>query len=108
MRILVVGAGDFVREHIIVRLRAAGHSMICAGQTPARLAHTCPGCDTARVDLATDRVQAWIARLRGVDAVINAAGILRGNGHAVQHLGTMRLFDARSPASVLRHFPLVR
>jgi len=100
MRILVVGASGFIGKHIVVRLRAAGHNVICAGRNPAWLARIFPGCDTAQVDLATDTVQAWIARLQGVDAVINAAGILRGDVETVQHRGTVRLFNACASANI--------
>jgi uncharacterized protein YbjT (DUF2867 family) len=100
MRVAVIGAGGFIGRHIVVRLRAAGHSVVCAGRHPATLARMFPDCDIIKADLSHDTQPEWTAGLQNVDALINAAGILRGDVENVQHLGTLRLFDACAEAKL--------
>ena len=75
--VLVVGAKGFIGGFIVVALRAAGHRVL-KGVRPcaAPLADDERVCDFARMQAAAD----WDDALAGVDAVVNAGGILRERG----------------------------
>lgn len=106
MRVLVTGAYGFIGAHIVSELVTAGHEVIAAvrhpqpagrlGQLPAI------ACDMA----ADTRVEDWLPRLPGIDAVVNAAGILRESGRNrfdVVHRDTpCALFRACEQAGVRR------
>jgi uncharacterized protein YbjT (DUF2867 family) len=75
--VLLTGASGFIGQHLAPALRSAGHRVIAA-------VHRRGGDgDTVMVDFARDFDPAvWRPRLEGVDAVINAVGILRERGEA--------------------------
>lgn len=98
MRVLVTGAYGFIGAHIVAALTAAGHEVICAVRG-ARADSRFPGLTAIACDMATDvREQDWMPRLAGVDAVVNAAGILREHRKdtfaAVHEHAPMALFRA--------------
>jgi uncharacterized protein YbjT (DUF2867 family) len=72
--VLLLGATGFIGERLLEALRAAGHDVVCgihSGRAPA-------DCRAIAVDYMRDHAPSdWVARLRGVDVVINAIGILR-------------------------------
>lgn len=71
MNILICGATGFVGRHLTRTLREAGHTVIRAIRTPRE-----PG-DIA-VDFRHDtQADIWLPRLKGIDTVINAVGVLR-------------------------------
>ena len=74
MNVLVTGASGFIGGHLASALRAAGHVVIETrrdrGDTSAVQADFT--CDLSARD--------WLPKLVGVDAVINAVGILREHG----------------------------
>lgn len=104
MRVLVTGGYGFIGSHIVTTLRAAGHEVVCAARRPAtdgRLARLgFVPCDLAR----DTRVEDWLPRLVGIDAVVNAAGILRETRAqsfaAVHHAAPLALFEACVRAGV--------
>jgi uncharacterized protein YbjT (DUF2867 family) len=102
MRILVVGASGFVGSRLVSELLARGHSIVCAGRAPDRLRARFPGCDVLPADLGRDDTETWQGRLRGLNGVINAAGVLRHDLAAVHHLGPVALFEACARANI-RH-----
>lgn len=73
--ILVVGAHGFLGGFIVAGLRARGHRVLAGVRAPAGPDER--ACDLARLHAPSD----WRAALDGVDAVVNAAGILRESGH---------------------------
>jgi uncharacterized protein YbjT (DUF2867 family) len=92
MRVLLCGASGFLGRHILAALQAQGHTVVCAGSM--RNAH-----NQLRVDYAQDTsVAAWLPRLEGIDAVINAVGVLRDSQRrpieAVHSSTPIALFDA--------------
>ncbi|MBT0670257.1 SDR family oxidoreductase [Novosphingobium profundi] len=104
MRVVIVGAGGFIGRHVAGRLRAAGMEVIAAGRSPERLSRLLPGVETIACDLLRDDARKWEARLRGVDALVNCAGILsRGADYAGVHTrGAIALFDGAYAAGVRR------
>lgn len=90
MNILLCGASGFIGRHIASALRAAGHQV-----------------HTPRTDFTHDtQPEAWQPRLEGMDAVVNAVGVLRDSRQrpmqAVHHLAPRALFDACAAAGVKR------
>lgn len=79
MRILVLGAGGFVGRHIVSELLDSGHVPAGAVPRPVDFASAFPGVAALPCDLARDISAAdWLARLEGIDVVVNAAGVLSG------------------------------
>jgi len=91
LRILVIGLYGFIGSHIVTALTAAGHEVVCAARRPDRRFEHLPfvACDLAR----DTHVEDWLSRLAGIDAVVNAAGILRetrGQTFAAVHRNSPR------------------
>jgi nucleoside-diphosphate-sugar epimerase len=79
MRILLTGANGMIGQQLQTALLAEGHHVVCATRSPPRSPH--PHLTYLHADFAKDNQQAaWMARLRGIDAVINAVGIFRESG----------------------------
>ncbi len=72
MRILLCGASGFIGQEIATALQQAGHTVA------ARSRRSKPSLDFVRATSATD----WAPHLPGIDAVINAAGVLRDSRRA--------------------------
>ncbi|MFL6565538.1 MAG: SDR family oxidoreductase [Burkholderiales bacterium] len=90
MRILVLGAGGFIGGHAAAALRAAGHDVV-AGRI-----------DYTRALAPED----WLPALQGMQAVVNAVGIIRERGsrtfEALHDAAPRALFDACVSAGVRR------
>ncbi|CAB3753917.1 SDR family oxidoreductase [Burkholderia paludis] len=70
MTVLVCGANGFIGRALCARLEAGGHRVL-------RGVRHAVGPRDVGIDFATDvEPDAWLARLAGVDVVINAVGIL--------------------------------
>jgi len=100
VKVLVCGAAGFIGNAVCARLAAEGHDVL-RGVRRAVL----PG-DVA-IDFSLDLdASAWLERLRGVDAVVNAVGILIEDGRArfdtLHALAPSALFAACAEAGVRR------
>ena len=106
MLVLITGATGFIGRHLTSALLCAGHDVVAVARRPAALsAH-------ARMRyLSVDFAQAldpadWLPRLKGVDAVINAVGILRERGtqtfEALHTRAPQALFNACAQVGVRR------
>jgi uncharacterized protein YbjT (DUF2867 family) len=85
MNVLVCGSGGFIGRHVARQLRANGHT-VREGRA-------------AEMDFGRDlEVSTWLPRLEGLDAVINAVGVLRDSRvrpmNAVHNLAPEALFRA--------------
>ncbi|MDD2545716.1 MAG: NAD-dependent epimerase/dehydratase family protein [Burkholderiaceae bacterium] len=103
MRILLTGSTGFVGATLQAALARAGHP-VRGGVSPR---HPAPGPDQVPMDFARDTTPAaWLPRLDGIDAVVNAVGVLRDSRarpiEAVHQNTPMALFDACAQAGVRR------
>jgi uncharacterized protein YbjT (DUF2867 family) len=83
MRILLTGASGFIGRHLLHALLAEGHDVVCALRHPERRGalpdH--PRLTAIHADFAHDTDKGlWLARLSGVEAVVNTVGIFRERG----------------------------
>lgn len=79
MRVLLTGASGFIGRHVLQALLAEGHHVVCAVRTMA--ASTDPRVTYIQADFSQDTDKfVWLARLDGIDAVINTVGIFRETG----------------------------
>lgn len=88
MRVLLVGAGGFIGSRVFASLRETGHEVIGVGRRDA--------------DLSRLSASGWAERLSGVEAVVNAAGVLRGDLDGIHHRGPATLFQACAAAGIAR------
>ena len=103
MRILLAGSTGFIGHTLQAALEAAGHT-VHGGASP-RSAGAQPG--RVPMDFARDTTAAaWLPRLQGIDAVVNAVGVLRDTRarpiDAVHRDTPIALFDACAQAGVRR------
>jgi uncharacterized protein YbjT (DUF2867 family) len=99
MRVFVVGATGFIGARLAAALAAEGCEVVRGQRVATR------GLDGVVVDFARDRrLEDWLPRLRGVDVVVNAVGILRerrtASFAAVHEQGPAALFEACIRAGV--------
>ncbi len=105
MRVLLTGVTGLIGGAIARALLAQGHQLVCAVRDPARLSIAGPRCRALRADLAAvPDAGWWQAQLQGIDAVVNAVGILREQGaqgfDALHHRAPAALFTACAEAGV--------
>src|SRR4051812_20619119 len=105
MRVLLTGATGLIGGAILQALLHEGHDVVCAVRSPARLPVRDPRCTALVADLASVPTQDWwTPQLRGIDAVVNAVGILREQGSqtfdALHHRAPAELFRACAAAGV--------
>jgi uncharacterized protein YbjT (DUF2867 family) len=92
--ILITGASGFIGRHLADALLRDGHRVVCAVRDPARMQDSRFGY--VAVDFTRDADAAsWLARLAGIDVVINAVGILRE--HQTQ---TFEAIHSRTPRAL--------
>ncbi|HQS57530.1 MAG: hypothetical protein B7Y56_09345 [Gallionellales bacterium 35-53-114] len=71
MNILLCGASGFVGRHLEIALRDAGHQVRRGVRLPR-------GADDIAINYRLDtEIADWLPRLKGIDAVVNAVGVLR-------------------------------
>lgn len=96
MRILLTGASGFIGQHLLPALLAEGHHVVCAVRSPKTSLE--PRLRYVHADFANDTDKSvWLARLSGIDAVINLVGIFRESGSQTferLHLETPRALFA--------------
>lgn len=105
MVILLTGASGFIGKHLAEALSAAGHTVVAASRHAA--SRSAAVSRTVAADFTKDFSEAdWLPRLDGVDAVINAVGIIREHGpqtfDAIHDRAPRALFAACVRAGVRR------
>jgi uncharacterized protein YbjT (DUF2867 family) len=101
MRILLTGASGFIGRALADALVRRGHDVVPVQRRPAA------GADAVGADFADVPSQAWWReQLRGIDAVVNAVGILRESARqrfdALHADAPAELFRACAEAGVMR------
>lgn len=101
MNVLLTGASGFIGNHLASALRAAGYVVIAA------LRETEAGTAAVQADFTRDlSARDWLPKLAGIDAVINAVGILREHGaqtfERIHKRAPQALFTACVAAGVRR------
>lgn len=107
MRVLVTGATGFIGRAVVDALLARGHVPVLAVRDVEAARRRWPGREVIACDFMRDTdASAWRPRLAGVDAVVNAVGILRESRRATfaaLHSATPRaLFAACADVGVSR------
>lgn len=100
MHILVCGASGFIGRALCARLSSAGHTVVRGVRRPRHAGELA-------IDFARDTDPAvWAGRLAGIEAVVNAVGIIverRGASfEAIHHRAPAALFAACATAGVRR------
>ncbi len=100
MKILVCGASGFIGKAICQRLASEGHDIVHGVRHPL-------AANDLGMDFSADfSVAAWLPRLAGIDAVVNAVGIIvetRGNRFDdIHYRAPAALFAACAQAKVKR------
>lgn len=92
MRVLLTGASGFIGRNVAAALERRGHRVVRVLRRPPADA----GGDVVRADFAAvpDR-NWWLPQLAGIDAVVNAVGILRE-----QHEQTFQALHTDAPAEL--------
>jgi uncharacterized protein YbjT (DUF2867 family) len=100
MRVLLTGASGFIGRAVAQALRARGHAVVPVLRHPPAGSR-----DVVQADFAgIPRRSWWVAQLAGIDAVVNAVGILREQDgqtfRALHSLAPVELFQACAAAGV--------
>jgi uncharacterized protein YbjT (DUF2867 family) len=101
MNVLLTGASGFIGSHVARALRAADYVVVEARRDVD------DGTASVHVDFTRDvSVRDWLPKLAGIDAVINAVGILREHGsqtfESIHKRAPQALFTACVAAGVRR------
>lgn len=104
MRVLLTGPSGFIGRHLLAALRSRGHEVVRAVRRPGSSG---AGISDVAADFTRDhRPEDWLPRLAGVDAVINAVGIIREDGpqtfDAIHHRAPVALFEACHQVGIRR------
>jgi uncharacterized protein YbjT (DUF2867 family) len=107
MRVLVLGGYGLIGTPLVLRLLASGHSVVGVGRSIGPAARRIPGAAWISQDIAElSTPERWQPLLSGVDAVVNAAGVLqdspRDDVSALQSVAMRALFTACVQAGVRR------
>ena len=95
MVVLILGSSGFIGSRLANALSAAGHRVICTRRRSAVGARAACS-ETIHVDFVSDtHPAAWLARLAGVDALVNAVGIIEESGEQ-----TFEALHVRAPQAV--------
>lgn len=107
MRVFVTGATGLIGSAVVAGLAAAGHAVVAVARDGRRAAALAGTAEVVPLDLRhATRAEDWLARLAGVEAVVNCAGVLQDGPRDavvdVQDRSVRALFEACERAGVRR------
>ncbi len=109
MRILMLGASGFIGAAIVAALQRAGFETRCIVRNPDKFRRRFPAAEARPLELASIEartVEHWAELLDGMDAVVNAAGVLQparaAEAWAIHYHAPDALFGACEAAGVRR------
>ena len=86
-RVLVLGAGGFIGRHVFAALIDAGYEPVGAVRRKTEFTRVFPDHRSVVCDLSKDVTpDVWHARLQGIDAVVNCAGVLSDRHSQAVHV----------------------
>lgn len=108
MRILLLGAGGFIGRHILTDLLDRGHDVTACVRHSGNLPDSFPAARFLQLNLSTvTRAEDWQPHLRGIDYIINAAGILRGPDMDAIHVGMPSALYGAAAGAGVKHVVLI-
>src|SRR5690242_12268114 len=106
MRVLIVGATGLIGSAVAGRLAARGDAVVAVARHHGRPGAGLSGAKQVTIDLArVFNAVDWLPHLRGIDAVVNCAGVLQDSPRdsiAGMQDGVTALFRACEQAGVRR------
>jgi nucleoside-diphosphate-sugar epimerase len=107
MRVLVLGGHGLIGTPLVVRLLASGHSVVGIGRNIRAAARRLPEATWIAQDIAQlSMPEQWRPLLAGMEAVVNAAGVLqdspRDDVTALQSVAMQAMFAACAATGVRR------
>ncbi len=107
MHVLITGASGFIGSHLTQAILRRGDTVTVAVRNAKVWGSRHPGIRAVSVDFCqAHRPEDWLVHLEGVDAVINAVGIIRETGQqsfrALHEQAPIALFQACEMAGVQR------
>jgi uncharacterized protein YbjT (DUF2867 family) len=98
MRIMITGATGFIGSHLVRALLEQGHDIIVCVRRPENAKKQWPEITALEADFSTEHKRSnWLPRLKKVDVVINAIGIIRETGNQ-----TFDALHTRAPVALFR------
>lgn len=108
MRIMLLGASGFIGRHILAELTAHGHDVTAVVRNFPGLKDAFPAVCFLEMNLVrATEAAARTSLLIGVDLIVNAAGVLRGNGMEAVHVDMPRALYAAAAAAGVRRAVLI-
>ncbi len=108
MRILVLGAGGFIGRQILAELLANGHKVVGVARSTATLTAAFPQATFSALDLAhAVKPGNWHERLVGIDAIVIAAGLLRGREMDAVHVDMPKALYAAAETVAIKRVVLI-
>lgn len=107
MRVLLTGANGFIGKYLLAELQRRGHEVVPAVRNPEAMDRILGEQRSINADFNRDTSpDIWVVRLKGIDAVINCAGILQTRpGQSIDSIhvaGPRALFEACRIAGIRR------
>lgn len=107
VRVLLTGATGLIGSAVLARLQAEGHEVHAVVRRMGSPAKRLPAARLVELDIArATKAEVWLDPLRGIDAVVNCAGVLQDgpedSTQGVHADGAAALFAACERAGVRR------
>jgi uncharacterized protein YbjT (DUF2867 family) len=107
MHVLLIGATGLIGSAVAARLKTEGIAVVAVVRSKGSAARRLEADRLVRMDLRdATRPEQWLAALEGIDAVVNAAGVLQDSGRdstaAVHRDAPAALYEACARSGVRR------